>query len=168
MKYILIVFCLINISLAEWTNDDTLQVKNFNNQYYVDIKSKADLGDSEAQHELGTIYEMGVIVPENYIEALKWYKLSAENGNIVTQKLLGFMYMFGQNIYMTVPINENESVKWYRLAAEQGDVSAQNLLGALYLIGAGKIDMDREEAFKWYKLAAEQGDLKAQEALKKF
>ena len=40
-------------------------------------------GDEKAQYFLGLIYYKGKGVPQDYKKALKWYTLSAEQGNKV-------------------------------------------------------------------------------------
>ena len=67
-------------------------------------------------------------VPQDYAEAVKWYRLAAEQGDAVAQYNLGVMYDNGQG----VPQDYAEAVKWYRLAAEQGYAHAQRNLGVMY------------------------------------
>jgi TPR repeat protein len=38
----------------------------------------ADKGDNMAQWHLGVIYEQGLGVPQNYVEAVKWFRLAGE------------------------------------------------------------------------------------------
>jgi tetratricopeptide (TPR) repeat protein len=92
-----------------------------------------------------------------YAEAVKWYRLAAEQGDAVAQFNLGNMYNNGEG----VPQKSAEAVKWYRLAAEQGYAVAQFNLGNMYRIGNGVPENDAE-ALKLYRLAAEQGDAQAQ------
>ena len=66
-------------------------------------------------------------VPQNYAEALKWYRLAADQGDASAQYNLGVMYDNGQG----VPQNYAEALKWYRLAADQGNASAQHSLGLM-------------------------------------
>ena len=40
----------------------------------------------------GVLYENGKGVPRNYAEALKYYRLAAEQGHAVAQNNLGVMY----------------------------------------------------------------------------
>ena len=49
-------------------------------------------------------------------EAVKWYRLAAEQGNEYGQKNLGVMYEYGRGVGQSL----TEAVKWYRLSAEQG------------------------------------------------
>ena len=55
-------------------------------------------------------------VPQDDAEAVKWYRLAAEQGYAEAQSNLGVMYNNGRG----VPQDDAEAVKWYRLAAEQG------------------------------------------------
>ena len=71
------------------------------------------------------MYDNGEGVPQDYAEAVKWYRLAAEQGDANAQYNLGLMYDNGQG----VPQDYAEAVKWYRLAAEQGDAEHNTILG---------------------------------------
>ena len=90
---------------------------------------------------------------DDYVEAVKWYRLSAEQGNANAQFMIGLMYDRGEG----VPENDAEAVKWYRLAAEQGDAEAQYNLGNMYANGEG-VPEDLVQAYRWFNLAAAQGN----------
>ena len=103
------------------------------------------------------MYSTGEGVPQDDGEAVKWFRLAADQGNASAQFSLGNMYRTGEG----VPQDYGEAVKWFRLAADQGDVWAQLRLGVMYQMGQG-VPQDDAEAFKWYRLAADQGDVWAQ------
>ena len=63
-------------------------------------------------------------VPQDYKEAVKWYRLAAEQGYADAQYNLGLMYSNGEG----VPQDYKEAVKWYRLAAEQGVLMLNTIL----------------------------------------
>jgi TPR repeat protein/tRNA A-37 threonylcarbamoyl transferase component Bud32 len=92
--------------------------------------------------------------PEDYL-ALELAK--AEQGDVVAQSNLAFMYAKGINTER----NDEEAARWYHLAAEQGHLNSQYNLGVIYAKGRG-VEQDYSQAFKWYLKAAEQGDLNAQ------
>ena len=117
----------------------------------------AEAGDASAQINLGFMYINGRGVPQDYKEAVKWYKLAAEQGFANAQYNLAKMYENGKG----APQDYAEAVKWWRLAAEQGFADAQYNLGNMYRQGQG-VPQDYKEAVKWYKLAAEQGLAQAQ------
>lgn len=120
----------------------------------------AEHGSTEAQMVLGSLYEIGMGVPQDKKEAAKWYRLAAEQGNPKAQSKLGAIYDIG----LDVPQDKQEAAKWWRLAAEQGDDFAQLNLGSMYDRGK-PFPRDFKEAVKWYRLAAEQGNAFAQEKL---
>ncbi len=124
------------------------------------LRQKAEQGDTEAQRQLGLAYYNGKGVPQDYKEAVRWYRLAAEQGYAKAQRQLGYAYAKGKGI----PQDYKEAVKWYRLAADQGNVSAQFDLGNAYDEGRG-VPQDSNEAVRWYRLAAEQGYGKAKSVL---
>ena len=67
----------------------------------------------------------------NYAEALKWYRIAAEEGHARAQYEIGWMYYRGRG----VDKDFTEALKWFHKAAEQGDTSAFHTLGALYYTG---------------------------------
>ena len=96
-------------------------------------------------------YASGKGVPNDYVEAAKWYRLAAEQGYAGAQFALGYIYEGGRDL----PKDYVEAAKWYRLAAEQGDVDAQCFMGVMYGTGKG-VPKDDVEAYKWFNLAAAQ------------
>jgi len=64
---------------------------------------------------------------EDYADAVKWYRKSAEQGHARAQYELAWMYEEGQGVERDVA----EAVKWYRKAADQGDDYAKEALERL-------------------------------------
>jgi hypothetical protein len=106
------------------------------------------------------MYAKGRGVSQNPSEAVKWYRLAADQGYADSRNNLGVMYEHGRG----VPQSLSEAVEWYRLAADQGNAAAQNNLALMYEEGRG-VPKNDNEAFKWYRLAAEQGHAQAQNNL---
>lgn len=132
-----------------------------NNEETIDsIRQRADLGDAEAQVEIGIKYFEGKSVETDYAEALKYFKLSADQGNSRGQFLLGGMYLKGVGVTQ----NYEDAFKYFKLSAEQGNSEAQFCVGALYKAGKG-ITKDYKEAIKYFKLSADQGHKDAKKAL---
>jgi TPR repeat protein len=119
--------------------------------------SCAETGHAPDQYNLGVIYAEGNGVPEDYGEAVRWYRLAAEQGHASAQNNLGLMYTEGNG----VPEDDAEAVRWYRLAAEQGDALAQTNLGFMYGNGDG-VPRDLVFAYTWFNLSAAQGNETAQ------
>ena len=59
---------------------------------FEEAKRLAEDGDAEAQNDLGVMYGNGEGVPQDYKEAVKWYRLAAEQGVAAAQYNLGGMY----------------------------------------------------------------------------
>ena len=102
-------------------------------------------------------YHNGEGVAQDDAEAVRWWRLAAEQGNVSAQYKLGVAYDIGEGVAQDYA----EAVRWYRLAAEQGNASAQYNLGVAYYFGEG-VAQDYAEAVRWLRLAAEQGDARAQ------
>jgi hypothetical protein len=101
------------------------------------------------------MYDNGQGVPQDYKEAVKWYRLAADQGDAMAQFNLGLMYSGGPG----VPQDYKEAAKWYRLAADQGNAIAQNNLGAMYKSGQG-VSSSRVVAYALFNVSA-AGDASA-------
>lgn len=112
-------------------------------------------------------------------EMIKYYTLSAEKGNVIAMRNLGFCYDYGRAvledksqaalwyekaaemgcetaiIHMAICCKGQDKVKWYAKAAEQGSVEA------LYEIGEYYNDTEPEKAFDYYLQAAKHGHVNA-------
>ena len=93
-------------------------------------------------------------VPQDDVQAVKWTRLAADQGDAWAQFHLGSMYRIG----LGVPQDDAQAVKWYRLAADQGYALAPFHLGEMYTFGQG-VPQDYVQAHKWYNLAAAEGDV---------
>ena len=122
------------------------------------LRTRANAGDAAAQHNLGLMYATSEGVPRDNAEAMRWFRLAAEQGHPGGQFSLGVNYDRGGAV---VPQDDAEAVWWYRLAAEQGHADAQFNLGLMYATGRSVLQNDAK-AVRWYRLAAEQGDAEAQ------
>jgi hypothetical protein len=98
----------------------------------------------------------------DHIEAVRWYRAAAEQGDPLGQHALGAMYAMGQGVEQDFI----EAMRWYRRSAEQGNPNSQTSIGWMYEKGEG-VAPDIEQALKWYELAAEQGDERAQQHLER-
>ncbi|MCY4346502.1 MAG: protein kinase [Aestuariivita sp.] len=124
------------------------------------LANVARQGDAESQFYMGVNYELGDGVPQDLLEAARWYRLAAEQGSRAAQFNLGNLYRIGRGVDQ----DATAAARWFRLAAEQGLAGAQTSLGVLYERGQGVAE-DAVEAARWYRLAAEQGYARAQSAL---
>ena len=66
------------------------------------------------------MYDKGQGVPQDYKEAVKWYRLSAEQGKAKAQYNLGLMYVKGEG----VPQDYVSAHMWWNLAGANGNKDA--------------------------------------------
>ena len=60
----------------------------------------------------------------NNTEAVRWYRLAADQGNGQAQNNLGSCYEFGKGVEKDL----SEAIKWYRIAAQNGiEMAKRNL-----------------------------------------
>lgn len=126
-----------------------------------DAKTKLkELGLPENYGEILHNYELGKdkYDHKHYDEAVKMFRLSAEQGYAPAQYYMGVCYDKGRGFSP----NKTEAARWYRLAAEQDHTEAQFNLGYAYLMGEG-VSLDYSEGAKWTRLAAEKGYRSAQD-----
>jgi len=121
------------------------------------LSVKANAGDADAQHKLGASYYIGQGVPQDYAQAVAWYRKAAEQGHADAQFVLGAAYAIGEG----VPEDYAQSAAWLHKAAEQGHAQAQFNLGQLYGIGEG-VPEDYVESHKWLNLAASRASAEKQ------
>jgi hypothetical protein len=101
------------------------------------------------------MYRGGNGVGQDSGEALKWYRLAADQGSVAAQNNLGEMYLNGHGVRQDYA----EALKWFRKAADQGLAVAQNNLGLMYAQGQG-VPRDYVQAHMWFNLAASQGNFR--------
>ncbi len=66
------------------------------------------------------MYDEGKGVAQDYKEAVKWYRLAAEQGDVDAQNNLGVMYVKGTGINQDYILAR----MWFNLAASKGDENA--------------------------------------------
>lgn len=84
----------------------------------------AELGDAEAQYNLGVLFDEGAGVEQDLACAIRWYEKAATQGFIDAQTNLGMMYYHGHG----VDRDYRAATHWFRQAADQGDEEARTCL----------------------------------------
>lgn len=84
----------------------------------------AELGDAEAQYNLGVMYDLGASVDQDLARAASWYRKAAAQGFMDAQTNLGMMYYRGEGVTR----DHAEAAKWFRLSADKGDTEAAAML----------------------------------------
>lgn len=88
---------------------------------YSDLIKIVKEGNSDDQLYLAKMYAEGDGIEQNYSEAFKHFKVSADQGNSYAQFWIGYMYQKGKGVKQ----NYSEAIKYYKLAADQGIVNAK-------------------------------------------
>ena len=139
----------------------------------------AEKGHAGAQYMVGEAYYYAHGVEDDEEEAVKWYKLAAENGSEKAQEKLEILYKiiasdsyekgkqkrdsrkydeyYEKGKVQYLELNYKEAFKLFMIAAKNGHAGAQYVVGNAYFGGKG-IEKNLEEAVKWYKLAAANGN----------
>ena len=100
----------------------------------------------DAQNNRGGMYEFGRGVPQDYGEAVRWYRLAADQGHASAQRNLGGMYADGRG----VPQDDVAAHMWANLAAAQGDETARELRDYLSeRMSSGQIAAAQRAAREW-------------------
>lgn len=76
-------------------------------------KEQAETGDPEAQTYVGEFYEQGLGVPQDYVEAARWYQAAADQGFSRAQRSLAYLYEQG----LGVEQDTSKAVNLYRRAS---------------------------------------------------
>ena len=103
-------------------------------------KARAEAGDATSQHNLGVMYENGTGVVQNDQEAVRWYRLAAEQGLTDGQVALGAMYSNGKGVAK----DDQRAYVWFSIAATTLQ-SDQRILNS-YSYAAQKAPERRDEA----------------------
>lgn len=109
-------------------------------------------GDPVAQYLLARAYQEGKGVEKNLPEAIKWFRLSADQGDSSSQGMLGFSYLKGEGVEKDL----EQARILFQKSAEGGSVFSAFSIGCMYLDGNG-VAKDTKEAFRWFLQAANGG-----------
>jgi TPR repeat protein len=96
------------------------------------------------------------------VEAVRLYRLSAEQGNARAQANLSNAYIKGEG----VAVDYAEAMRWARLSADQGNAVGEYNVGLLYANGWG-VSRDLRATTLWLSRAATRGHEQAKEGLLK-
>ncbi len=116
--------CTLFLVPAHGTAQDSLSVSCVSVQFLSpleDLNRCAEDGYTKAQSGLGLRYYAGGAAPQDYAEAVRWFRLAAEHGDAEAQVMLGVMSANG----LGVPKDDAKALQWYLIATEQGDEAAQ-------------------------------------------
>jgi len=116
-------------------------------------------GDSFALARVAYFYEFGYWeIKQDYQEAYRLYKLSAEQNNCEGYAGLSNLYL--QGLY--VKKDAKEGLRLAILAVSNGSMRGQGILGWSYQNGTVGLDEDLLKAIQYYQVAANAGDIESQ------
>lgn len=142
-------------SAVAYAGTSPQEMKEFQEQ-----KIAAEAGIPHSQYRLGLCYERGIGVAKDPVQAVAWYRKSAEQGDVDGRAAMAQICFEGPESVR----NPTEGVFWYRKSAEQGDSGSQFMLGLAYENGAG-VSKDLVQSAKWLEKSAKQGHATAQQML---
>lgn len=117
----------------------------------------ARLGNTEAQYNIGLMYNKGLGVKQDYGLALDWYTKAVKKDHPIAMNNIGVFYEKGQGVTQNAEI----AARWYLQAANKNNANAQlNMARATYA-GAG-LKKDLKASLYWLLLAADQNLAEAQ------
>ena len=145
----------------------------------------------EAQYEVGRIFEFGESVPQNFQEAVRWYRLVAEleRGTWDWKRMTSKQHEacksadsrlrelarsdvdqardYCWSMYNSgriLPRTAEDAFNWIQFGAALGNTDAQYHLGWMYWNGMG-VSYDYSESVNWFRTAARSGNPDAQNSL---
>jgi TPR repeat protein len=160
---------------ARYAPDKLICSKKDRGAAFRTISADAAAGDIDAQILLGTCYERGIHVEENWDVALDWYRGAAFEGSEEAGTLFarlstemdgdeGAWDRHEAEVIGTLarsssqrgcePSGVRKAIKWRLKGAEEGDRYACWRLHELYLLDKG-VKQDREKSAKWLIRACE-------------
>lgn len=122
----------------------------------------ANAGLTTGQFSVGFAYHFGRGTAVNYTEAVKWYRLAADDGLPQAQSFLASILMVGKG---EVPADHIEGFKWFKKAAMTGHDRSQMGVAISYYTGRGA-PKDYVEAYAWANLAAASGKVERSKELR--
>ncbi len=110
---------------------DDVEVEDYTILSYSELEVLAYEGDTEAQVMLGRMLEYGTEdVKQNFYEALSWYQMASDSGNVDGTCALGYFYLNG----IAVEKDLDKAEELFNLAIENGSVNAKVGLARVLLV----------------------------------
>jgi len=124
---------------------------------WIQQQARSPNNNKYAQFILGYYYFYGICVYKSISDAVRYYRLAADQNLSMAQCKLGLCYRSGRGVMK----DEGEFARYYKLAADNGFSYAQCCMGECYINSIGVVK-DDVTATRYYKLSADQGYARAQ------
>ena len=145
MRGIFAVSLVISTSIVSAQSQDEI----------VNLMDQAQGGDTEAMYTLGQNFHLGLGVPADADEALRWYSKAAQKGHPEACYQMGYANYRGKGI----PRNHQNAFAWFQKAAEQSHKPSITYLIKMYKLGQGTA-RNTDKADLWSEILK---DLNAEE-----
>ena len=101
-------------------------------------RKAAGWGNSEAQYNLGLMYESGNGVTQDFARAFRWMRMSAMQGNPAAEVKLGDIYLKGRGTTKDL----DKAKIWYQKASDKGSKEAREHLNEI------EKEIEKERAYQ--------------------
>ena len=124
-KFVSSLCLILSLALGSlgmgWSADFQKGMEAYNNGDFAtalkEWKPLAEGGDTDAQYNLGIMYDEGQGVPQDYQESAKWYTIVAEKGYPEAQRQVALLHYYGNG----VPQDYQEAIKILKQSSNQRD-----------------------------------------------
>ena len=147
----LILFCPGVVLADSQRGDEAYSAGDYQGAYR-EWRAAADAGDPSAMTAVGTLFDTGYGVNQDFAAALHWYRRAAIAGNLRAMFNVGAMYDNGRG----TPADRAEALRWYEAAAMRGNGRAAYAAAVIYRDGDG-VARDRAAAIRNFRIAADAG-----------
>lgn len=117
----------------------------------------AELDNVLCQYYLGECYAKGHGTKEDRSAAIKWYKKAADQGHVVSQKIV-------EDEKSQEILRDQSPFATFEKSARAGNAQSMYIVGRYYEDGIG-IEKDLSKAKEWYRKAKKRGNSAAKRAL---
>ena len=140
-----------NLCLSEGLSSLKLKPENAIKLFRV----ACDGGNMLGCNNLGTMYQKGQGVPQEYSKAVDLYQQACDAGVMIGCYNLGTMYQLGRSI----PRDQNKAVKQYQQACDGGYIDGCYRLGFMYQEGKG-IPQNQNKAVELFQRVCDEGEMR--------
>ena len=120
-------------------------------------KKLADVGEAEAENNIGFLYERGHGVKQSYARAIQWYTKAADQGLPEAKHNLGMLAFHGYGMEQ----NYLKARRQFTAAAELDLGIAAYMMGLIFYKGHG-VAINEPRAREWFLEAASNGSPEGQ------
>ena len=107
----------------------------------------------DAMLNLGSLYYTGRMGEQNYAEAVKYYKMAHEHGNLIASENLGYCYYYGRD----VEVDYKAAYHYFIVPALAGRCESMYKIGDMYANGL-YVEENKDVAFMMYDKAYQSID----------